>query len=211
MISANDVKKLRDMTGAGMMECKRALEQAHGDFERATDILRERGLAQAAKKAGREAKEGLIESYIHLQGRIGVLLEINCETDFEANTVDFRTLAHDIAMHIAAANPRFVSREQVPADSIEHERQILSVQAQKEGKPPAIVEKMVDGRVEKFFKEICLLDQPFVKNPDVTVDQLLKEHIARLGEHIVVRRFVRFERGEDFGQGEEFPVPVTLT
>lgn len=197
MISANDVKKLREMTGAGMMECKKALQEAKGDFERAIDILRERGLAQAAKKAGREANEGLIESYIHLQGRIGVLLEINCETDFVANTPDFHTLAHDIAMHIAASNPRFVNRDQVPADVVEHEKRVLSAQAENEGKPPAIIEKMVAGRIEKFYKDVCLVDQPFIKNPDVTVDQLLKEHIARLGEHIVVRRFVRFERGEE--------------
>jgi elongation factor Ts len=197
VISANDVKKLREMTGAGMMECKKALQEANGDFERAIDILRERGLAQAAKKAGREANEGLIESYIHLQGRIGVLLEINCETDFVANTPDFHTLAHDIAMHIAASNPRFVNRDQVPADVVEHEKRVLSAQAENEGKPPAIIEKMVAGRIEKFYKDVCLVDQPFIKNPDVTVDQLLKEHIARLGEHIVVRRFVRFERGEE--------------
>lgn len=197
MIPASDVKKLREQTGAGMMECKKALEQADGDFSRAVDILRERGLAQAAKKAGRDANEGLIESYIHLQGRIGVLLEINCETDFVANTPDFHNLAHDIAMHIAAANPRVVSRDQVSAQDIEHERQVLMAQAQNEGKPAAIVEKMVEGRLEKFYKEICLLDQPYVKNPDVTIDQLLKEHIARLGEHIVVRRFARFERGEE--------------
>ncbi|MCL4319428.1 MAG: translation elongation factor Ts [Firmicutes bacterium] len=197
MISANDVKKLREMTGAGMMECKKALQQANGDFDRAIDILRERGLAQAAKKAGREANEGLIESYIHLQGRIGSLIEINCETDFVANTSDFHTLAHDIAMHIAATNPRFVNREQVPDEELEHEKKVLSAQAENEGKPAAIIEKMVTGRIEKFYKEVCLLDQPFIKNPDITVDQLLKEHIARLGEHIVVRRFVRFERGEE--------------
>ncbi len=197
MISANDVKKLREMTGAGMMECKKALQQADGDFDRASDILRERGLAQAAKKAGREANEGLIESYIHLQGRIGALVEVNCETDFVANTPDFHTLAHDIAMHVAATNPRFVSRDQVPAEGLEHERRVLSAQAENEGKPAAIIEKMVTGRMEKFYKEVCLLDQPFIKNPDLTVDQLLKEHIARLGEHIVVRRFVRFERGEE--------------
>ncbi len=197
MISANDVKKLREMTGAGMMECKKALQQANGDFDRAIDILRERGLAQAAKKAGREANEGLIESYIHLQGRIGSLIEINCETDFVANTSDFHTLAHDIAMHIAATNPRFVNREQVPDEELEHEKKVLSAQAENEGKPAAIIEKMVTGRIEKFYKEVCLLDQPFIKNPDITVDQLLKEHIARLGEHIVVRRFIRFERGEE--------------
>lgn len=197
MIPASEVKKLREKTGAGMMECKKALEQADGDFARAVDILRERGLAQAAKKAGRDANEGLIESYIHLQGRIGVMLEINCETDFVANTADFHNLAHDIAMHIAAANPRFVSRAQVSSEDMEHERHVLIAQAQNEGKPAAIVEKMVEGRLDKFYKEICLLDQPYVKNPDVTVDQLLKEHIARLGEHIVVRRFVRYERGEE--------------
>ena len=197
MISANDVKKLREMTGAGMMECKKALQQANGDFDRAIDILRERGLAQAAKKAGREANEGLIESYIHLQGRIGSLIEINCETEFVANTSDFHTSAHDIAMHIAATNPRFVNREQVPDEELEHEKKVLSAQAENEGKPAAIIEKMVTGRIEKFYKEVCLLDQPFIKNPDITVDQLLKEHIARLGEHIVVRRFVRFERGEE--------------
>ncbi len=197
MIPASEVKRLREQTGAGMMECKKALEQADGNFDRAVDILRERGLAQAAKKAGRDANEGLVESYIHLQGRIGVLLEINCETDFVANTSDFHNLAHDVAMHIAAANPKVVSRDQVPAEEIEHERKILMTQAQNEGKPAAIVEKMVQGRLEKYYKEVCLLDQAYIKNPDVTIDQLLKEHIARLGEHIVVRRFARFERGEE--------------
>lgn len=180
-----------------MMECKRALEEAGGDMEKAVDILRERGLAAAAKKAGRTASEGLIESYIHLQGRIGVLLEINCETDFVANTADFRALAHDVAMHIAAAKPLYVRREEVPVAVVEHERQILAVQAQNEGKPPAIVEKMVQGRIDKFFKDVCLLEQPFVKDPDKSVDQLIKEHIAKLGEQITVRRFARFERGEE--------------
>lgn len=197
MFSAQDVKRLREMTGAGMMECKRALEQAQGDIDRAVDILRERGLAQAAKKSGRSATEGLIESYIHLQGRIGVLLEINCETDFVANTDQFRTLAHDVAIHIAAAKPRYVRRDEVPAAELDHERQILEAQALNEGKPPAIVEKMVQGRIDKYYREICLMEQPFVKNPDQTVDDLIKEHVARLGEHIVVRRFVRYERGEE--------------
>lgn len=197
MFSAQDVKRLREMTGAGMMECKRALEQAQGNLERAVDILRERGLAQAAKKSGRSATEGLIESYIHLQGRIGVLLEINCETDFVANTDQFRTLAHDVAIHIAAAKPRYVRREEVPAAELDHERQILEAQALNEGKPPAIVEKMVQGRIDKYYREICLMEQPFVKNPDQTIDDLVKEHVARLGEHIVIRRFVRYERGEE--------------
>ncbi len=196
MIPAKDVKALRERTGAGMMECKRALEEAHGDMERAVDILRERGLAAAAKKAGRQAQEGLIDSYIHLQGRIGVLLEINCETDFVAHTEEFRTLSHDIAMHIAAAAPRYVRREDVPQSVLEHERDVLRAQAMNQGKPAAIVEKMVQGRLEKFYQDVCLLEQPFVKNPDVTVDQLIKEHIARLGEQITVRRFARFERGE---------------
>lgn len=197
MFSAKDVKALRDRTGAGMMECKRALQEADGNMERAVDILRERGLAAAAKKAGRSATEGLIESYIHLQGRIGVLLEINCETDFVANTTDFRALAHDVAMHIAAARPRYVRAGEVPETELDHERQVLTAQALNEGKPEAIVAKMVEGRVKKFYQEHCLMDQPFVKNPDITIDQLIKEHIARLGEQISVRRFARFERGEE--------------
>ena len=200
MISAQDVKALRERTGAGMMECKKALEEAQGNMDRAVDILRERGLAAAAKKAGRSATEGLVESYIHSQGRIGVLLEINCETDFVANTNDFRALAHDVAMHIAAARPLYVRREEVPESLVEHEKSVLSAQGQNEGKPAAIVEKMVAGRIDKYFKEICLMEQPYVKNPDMTIDQLIKEHIARLGEQIQVRRFVRFERGEELGQ-----------
>lgn len=201
-ISAKDVKALRERTGAGMMECKKALEEADGNIDRAVDILRERGLAAAAKKAGRATSEGLIESYIHAGGRIGVLLEINCETDFVANTEDFRGLAHDVAMHVAAARPLYVRREDVPASVIDHEREVLRAQAKNEGKPDAIVEKMVEGRVDKYYKEVCLLEQPYVKNPDQTIDQLIKEHIARLGEQIQVRRFVRFERGEDLGTGD---------
>ncbi len=196
-ISAKDVKALRERTGAGMMECKRALEEVGGDLDRAVDILRERGLAAAAKKAGRSTTEGLVESYIHAQGRIGVLLEVNCETDFVANTADFHSLAHDIALHIAASQPLYLDRQEVPEDQVEHEKNLLRVQAQNEGKPEAIVEKMVQGRIDKYYKEVCLLEQPFVKNPDVTVEQLVKEHIARLGEQIRIRRFVRYERGED--------------
>lgn len=196
-ILAQDVKALRERTGAGMMECKKALEEADGNMDRAVDILRERGLAAAAKKAGRSTTEGLVESYIHSQGRIGVLMEINCETDFVANTEDFRNLAHDVAMHIAAVRPLYVRREEVPEAQIEHEKSVLKAQALNEGKPEAIVEKMVQGRIEKYYKEVCLMDQPYVKNPDQTIDQLVKEHIARLGEQIQVRRFVRFERGED--------------
>jgi elongation factor Ts len=196
-ISAQDVKALRERTGAGMMECKRALEEAGGDMDRAVDLLRERGLAAAAKKAGRSTTEGLVESYIHGQGRIGVLLELNCETDFVANTDAFRALAHDIALHIAASRPLVVDRGQVPESQIEHEKSVLRAQALNEGKPEAIVEKMVQGRIDKYYKEVCLLEQPFVKNPDVTIEDLIKEHISRLGEQIQVRRFARFERGED--------------
>lgn len=196
-ISAQEVKTLRERTGAGMMECKRALEDAQGDMDRAMDLLRERGLAKAAKKAGRITTEGLVTSYIHGQGRIGVLLEINCETDFVANTDDFRALAHEVAMHIAAARPLYVRREDVPPEVVAHEREILTAQALNEGKPPAIVEKMVQGRLEKFYQEVCLLEQPYVKNPDISVGDFIKEHIARLGEQIQVRRFVRFERGEE--------------
>ncbi len=201
-ISSKDVRARRERTGAGMMECKKALEEADGNMDRAVDILRERGLAAAAKKAGRATSEGLIESYIHAGGRIGVLLEINCETDFVANTEDFRGLAHDVAMHVAAARPLYVRREDVPARVIDHERAVLRAQAKNEGKPDAIVEKMVEGRVDKYYKEVCLLEQPYVKNPDQTIDQLIKEHIARLGEQIQVRRFVRFERGEDLQTGD---------
>jgi elongation factor Ts len=196
MITAQQVKALREKTGAGMMECKRALEDAGGDMERAVDLLRQRGLAQAAKKAGRRAEEGLIASYVHGGGRIGVLVEVNCETDFVAATEDFRTLAHDLAMHIAAARPRWVERADVPEEDLRRERAVLTAQAEAEGKPPAIVERIVEGRLNKFFQETCLLEQPFVKNPDQTVGDLIREHTARLGENIRVRRFVRFERGE---------------
>lgn len=196
-ISAQDVKALRDRSGAGMMECKRALEEAQGNLDRAVDILRERGLAAAAKKAGRTTSEGLVASYIHGQGRIGVLLELNCETDFVANTADFKNLAHDVALHIAASHPLYVSRTEVPDSQIEHEKEVLRAQALNEGKSEVIVEKMVQGRIDKFYKEVCLVEQPFVKNPDISVDDLIKEHIARLGEQIQIRRFARFERGEE--------------
>lgn len=196
-ISAQDVKALRERSGAGMMECKRALEESQGDMNRAVDILRERGLAAAAKKAGRSTSEGLVESYVHAGGRIGVLLEINCETDFVAKTEDFKTLAHDIALHVAASRPLYVSRSDVPPSHIDREKDVLRRQALNEKKPEAIIEKMVQGRIDKFYKEICLMEQPFVKNPDVSIEDLIKENIARLGEQIQIRRFARFERGED--------------
>jgi elongation factor Ts len=195
-ISASLVKELRERTGAGMMDCKKALAETGGDIEKAADYLREKGLAAAAKKAGRIAAEGLVESYIHGAGRIGVLVEINCETDFVAKTDDFKALARDIAMQIAASRPEYVRREDVPAGAVQKERDILRAQALNEGKPEKIVDKMVEGRIEKYYKEVCLLEQPFIKNPDVTVQQLITEKIAKIGENISVRRFARFELGE---------------
>jgi elongation factor Ts len=195
-VTAQLVKELRERTGAGMMDCKKALTETDGDLEKAIELLREKGLAAAAKKAGRIAAEGLVESYIHPGGRVGVLVEVNCETDFVAKTDDFQTLVRDIAMQIAAARPEYVRREEVPAEILEKEKEIYKVQALEEGKPEKIVHKIVEGRVEKYFKEACLLEQPFIKDPDKTVQTLINEAIARIGENISVRRFVRFERGE---------------
>ncbi|TEB16563.1 Elongation factor Ts [Pelotomaculum sp. FP] len=195
-VPASFVKELRERTGAGMMDCKKALAESGGDIDKAADYLREKGLAAAAKKAGRIAAEGLVESYIHGGGRIGVLVEVNCETDFVAKTDEFKALVKDIAMQIAAAKPEFVKREEVPAEALEHEKTILRAQALNEGKPANIVEKMVEGRVEKYFKEVCLLEQPFIKEPDMSIKQLLTEKISKIGENISIRRFTRYELGE---------------
>lgn len=203
-IPAKLVKELRERTGAGMMDCKKALAEAGGDIDKAVNLLREKGLAAAAKKAGRVAAEGVVSSYIHGDGRIGVLVEVNCETDFVAKTDEFKELVKDIAMQIAAAKPEYVRREDVPESVIEKEKEILKAQALNEGKPEHIVEKMVQGRIEKHYKEICLLDQPFIKNPDITVQQLVNEKIAKIGENIVVRRFVRFELGEGIEKKDDF-------
>ncbi len=196
MVTAAMVKELRERTGAGMMDCKKALNETGGDLEKAIDYLREKGLAAAAKKSGRIAAEGTVTAYIHGGGRVGVLLEVNCETDFVAKTEEFQTFTKDIAMQIAAAKPEYVRRDEVPAGVIEHEKQILRAQALNEGKPEKIVDKMVDGRVEKFYKESCLMEQPFVKNPDQTIEELVKEKISKIGENISIRRFVRYEMGE---------------
>lgn len=195
-ISASLVKELRERTGAGMMDCKKALAESNGDIEKATDFLREKGLAAAAKKAGRIAAEGLVESYIHGAGRIGVLVEVNCETDFVAKTEDFKNFVREIAMQIAAAKPEYVNKEEIPEEIIDKERTILRSQALNEGKPEKIVDKMVSGRIEKYYKEVCLMEQPFIKDPDVTVKQLLTEKIAKIGENISIRRFTRYELGE---------------
>lgn len=196
MVTAEMVKQLRELTGAGMMDCKKALTETKGDVEKAVDFLREKGLSAAAKKAGRVAAEGVVEAYIHANGRIGVLVEINCETDFVAKTENFKAMARDIAMQIAAANPAYVRREEVPADVVEHEMEVLKAQALNEGKPANIVEKMVVGRVDKFYKEICLMEQGFIKDPDKTVAQLITEAIAKIGENISIRRFTRYQLGE---------------
>jgi elongation factor Ts len=195
-ISAALVKELRERTGAGMMDCKKALVETNGDLEKAIDFLREKGLAAAAKKSGRIAAEGVVESYIHAGGKIGVLLEVNCETDFVAKNDAFKNFVKDICMHIAAAKPLYLSREEVSAETIEHEKEILRAQALNEGKPANIVDKMVEGRVAKYYKETCLLEQEFVKNPDKTIETMVKEQISTIGENINIRRFVRWEMGE---------------
>lgn len=189
------VKQLRDKTNAGMMDCKRALVESEGDLSKAEDILRKRGIASASKKASRSAKEGVIASYIHLQGKVGVLVEINCETDFVAKNENFRDFVKDITLHIAAAHPFYVSRDQVPAESVERERDIY--RAQVTGKPANIVEKIVEGKIDKFFSNVCLVDQAFIKDPDQTIKELVALKIAELGENIVIRRFVRYAIGEE--------------
>ena len=201
-ITAEQVKELRDRTGAGIMDCKKILTQAEGDMEKAIQLLKEKGMAKAAKKAGRVAAEGLVEAYIH-NGKYGALVEVNSETDFVATNDEFKQFVKDIAMHIAAAAPQYVKREDVPASIVNAEKEAQKQKALSEGKPEAIVEKIVEGRMDKFYSEICLLDQPFVKDPDKTVGQLLTELISKIGENIVIRRFVRYERGEGIEKKEE--------
>ena len=195
-VTAQMVKELRERTGAGMMDCKNALGECQGDMEKAVDALRKKGLAAAAKKAGRVTAEGAVGSYIHGGGKLGVLVEVNCETDFVARTDQFQELVRDIAMHIAAAEPKFVRREEVTQDVLDRERAIFQDQALASGKPAAVVEKIVQGKMEKYYSEFVLLEQPFVKNPDVTISQLIAEKVGKIGENIQVRRFVRFKLGE---------------
>ncbi len=199
-ISAEHVKKLREATGAGMMDCKNALVETDGDFDNAVDLLRQKGLAGVEKRAGRSADQGLVESYIHFNNTVGVLVEVNCETDFVANTDEFRALAKDLALHIASpAAPRFVSREQVPADEVARERAIFEAQAKETGKPDDVVEKIVEGKLSAYFKGIVLLEQPYVKDDAMTIQQLLDATSAKVGEKVAVRRFARFKLGEDVG------------
>jgi elongation factor Ts len=202
-ISANAVKELREKTGAGMMDCKKALTEAGGDFGKAEEVLRKKGLAAAAKKAGRIASEGAVASYIHMGGKIGVLLEVNCETDFVARTEGFQTLVKDLAMHVAAAAPLYVRREEVPADVLEKEREIARAQAREQKKPDAIIEKIATGKVEKYFEEFVLLDQKFVKEDKKKVAEVVTEAVAKIGENIQVRRFARFVLGEGLEKKQE--------
>lgn len=206
-ITAAGVKSLREKTGAGMMECKNALTEAGGNEEQAIELLRKRGLASAKKKEGRVAAEGAVGSYIHMGGKVGVLVEVNCETDFVARTEEFQALIKDIAMHVAAAEPRYVSREEVPADAIEKEREIARAQAKNDpknaGKPDMVIDKIVEGRLNKFYEEAVLLDQPFVKDPAKTVGDLLTEKVSKTGERITVRRFARYKMGEGLAKRDE--------
>ena len=196
MFTTEDIVKLRKRTNAGMMDCKNALTETDGDLDKATEWLREKGIAKAAKKADRIAAEGLVYSYIHMGGKIGVLLEVNCETDFVSRSDNFVALCKDIALHIAAARPLYVTEEEVPVDVLNHEKEILRAQALNEGKPEAIVDKMIEGRVRKFYEEVCLLDQLFVKDPSKTIKDIVNDAILTIGEKISIRRFTRYEMGE---------------
>jgi elongation factor Ts len=196
-ISADIVRKLREETGAGMMDCKAALVEAKGDLEAAREVLRKKGLADAAKKAGRSAREGAVSAYIHQGGRVGVLVEVNCETDFVAKTSEFQALVKDIALHVAAAAPLYVSSAEVPSEVVEKEKEIYRAQAASQGKPPQVVEKIVEGQLKKYYSSFCLLDQPFVRDDKITIGQLIQQKIAVIKENIVVRRFARYKLGEE--------------
>jgi elongation factor Ts len=195
-ISAAKVKQLREKTGAPMMDCRSALTEAQGDMEQAVVVLRKKGMASAAKKAGRTASEGAVGTYIHAGGKIGVLLEINCESDFVARTQDFQDLLKDVAMHIAATDPRYIRKEDVTAEDMEREKEIYRAQAAQTGKPAPVVEKIVEGKMSKFYEEVCLLEQPFIKEQSVTIGQLIAQKVGKLGENLMVRRFARFKVGD---------------
>ncbi len=195
-ISASDVKALREKTGAGMMDCKKALEATNGDMEKAIEFLRKKGLQKVEKRAGRQTKEGIIQSYIHPGSRLGVLVEINCETDFVARTDEFQQFAKDVAMQVAASKPLVVDRSELPEDVLAKEKEIYRAQALEQGKPENILDRIVEGKMEKFYQDVCLLEQSFVKDPNRTIRDLLNEKISKLGENIVIRRFVRFQLGE---------------
>ena len=202
-ITATMVKELREQTGAGILDCKLALQEADGDLEKATQLLRKKGLARAAKKVGRAAHEGLIEAYIHAGGRVGALVELNCETDFVARTDAFKELAHDLAMQVVATNPRYLDEDDIPAEVLEGQRESFRAEAAGDGKPDHVVERIVEGKMAKYLDEVCLLRQPFIKDEGLTVRDLITEKIAQLGENIVVRRFARFELGGEDGASDE--------
>ncbi len=195
-IDAQVVKALREKTGAGMMDCKKALQEAGGDEEKAVNALREKGLAKAAKRAGRTANQGIVDSYIHLGGKIGVLVEVNCETDFVARNDDFKGFVRNICLQVAATNPAYLNKEDVPESVLESERQVIRAQALNEGKPEKVVEKIVEGRIDKYYKENCLMEQAYVKDEEITISELLTDMVAKIGENIVIRRYSRFELGE---------------
>ena len=203
MSLSEDIKTLREQTGAGMLDCKKALEQNDGNMDKAADWLREQGIAKAAKKQSRIAAEGSVFLYNHMNGKIGVMLELNCESDFVAKNEDFQALGHDICLHIAANAPKYVRREEVEASDLDKEREILRAQVINEGKPEAMADKIVDGKISKYYKDVCLLEQPFVKNPDITVEQLINESILKIGEKITIRRFARFVMGEGLEKKNE--------
>jgi elongation factor Ts len=195
-ITTEMIKALREKTGCGMMDCKKALKEAKGDAEKATEILRKKGLAAAARRAGRVSAQGLVDSYIHIGGKIGVLVEVNSESDFVARNIEFQAFVKDICMQVTASNPQYISRDEVPDGIIQHEKDILESQARQEGKPEKAIQKIIEGRLEKFYSEICLLDQPFIKDPKKTVKDLLADLVAKIGENIVIRRFTRYQLGE---------------
>lgn len=196
-VTLDQVKELRAATGAGVLDCRNALEQAEGDFDQAVDLLRQKGLAKAAKRVDRQASEGVVELYSHGDGRVGVMVEVNCETDFVARSESFRTFAHEIALQVAAMAPRWIREEDIPEEVLEREREIVRNRSIEEGKPENIIQRIVDGSMEKFKNEFCLLRQPYIRDENITVEQLLMQHIASMGENIVIRRFARWELGED--------------
>jgi elongation factor Ts len=195
-ITTEQIKELREATGAGILDCRKALENANGDFNKAVDFLREKGLAKAAQRSDREASNGMVELYAHGGGRVGVMVEVNCETDFVAKSERFRTFAHELALQIAAAAPRYIKAEDIPAEVIEHERQIATARAREEGKPEAVLPKIVDGRIEAFKKEVCLLSQPYIRDESITIDKMLQDVLVSTGENVMIRRFARWELGE---------------
>ncbi len=199
-VTTQQIKELRESTGAGILDCRKALEQAGGDFDKAVDFLREKGLATAAKRSDRDASEGVVELYSHGNGRVGVMVEVNCETDFVARSEAFRTFAHEVALQIAAGAPRYVTPEQIPQSEIEHEKEIARNRAREEGKPESIFDRIVEGRIEKFKDEVCLMRQPYIRDESITIEQLMMQNVASIGENVVIRRFARWELGEQAGQ-----------